>query len=133
MLAMTSSAMFDSRHVSSRSRSIPAARRPTTCTSASACTGASGAMIARAQITQTFKALLARASVERASGRRGSLALWGLFPDHLYVELRSLSAMAHAFITIVIPFAAAPRSRTSMSCLGTLSAIRRKATGPTEP
>jgi cytochrome P450 len=45
-----------------------------------------GAMIARAQITQTFKALLiGKRRVERAHGRRGKLALWGLFPDHLYI------------------------------------------------
>jgi hypothetical protein len=42
-------------------------------------------MIARAQITQTFKALLAHPGLDRAPGRAGRLGLWGLFPDHLYV------------------------------------------------
>ena len=48
-----------------------------------------GMMIARAQITQTFKTLLAQSAVVRASGPRGRLALWGLFPDHLYIDYES--------------------------------------------
>ena len=86
VLAMTSSAMFDSRRVMRPFRFDP--RRPASnhmhfgfgmhwCV---------GAMIARAQITQTFKALLVARSVERARGRRGKLAFWGLFPDHLYID-----------------------------------------------
>jgi len=44
-----------------------------------------GAMIARTQITHTFKALLERPVIERAR-RDGSLALWGLFPDRLRIR-----------------------------------------------
>jgi len=86
VLAMTSSAMFDSARVMRPFRYDP--QRPASnhmhfgfgihwCV---------GAMIARAQITQTFKALLNRGPLERTPGGRGKLAFWGLFPDHLYID-----------------------------------------------
>ena len=41
---------------------------------------------AGAPTEETFKTLLAQSAVVRASGLQGRLALWGLFPDHLYIE-----------------------------------------------
>jgi len=87
VLAMTSSAMFDSRRVMQPFRFDPS--RPATnhmhfgfgmhwCL---------GAMIARAQITQTFKVLLRGGGIERAGWPRGKLGLWGLFPDRIEVVL----------------------------------------------
>ena len=86
VLAMTSSAMFDSRHVLQPFRFDPARPASNHMHFGFGMHWCAGAMIARAQITQTFKALLvARGKVERAPDRRGKLALWGLFPDHLYI------------------------------------------------
>jgi cytochrome P450 len=45
-----------------------------------------GAFIAQAQITQTFKVLLAQGGLRRASGAAGMLRVRGLFPDHLHVR-----------------------------------------------
>ena len=42
--------------------------------------------ISTTQITQTFKALLVRRNLKRASGRAGRLQLLGPFPEHLMVE-----------------------------------------------
>ena len=85
VLAMTSSAMFDSRHVLRPFRYDPSRPASNHVHFGFGLHWCAGAMIARAQITQTFKALLRLRAVERAPGRRGKLALWGLFPDHLYI------------------------------------------------
>ena len=86
VLAMTSSAMFDSRHVLRPFRFDPSRPASNHMHFGFGMHWCAGAMIARTQITQTFKALLlARPKAERAPGRRGKLALWGLFPDHLYI------------------------------------------------
>ena len=45
-----------------------------------------GAFIAAAQITQTFKALLVKPNLRPASRRAGRLQLLGPFPQHLTVE-----------------------------------------------
>ncbi|MGH9642100.1 MAG: cytochrome P450 [Terriglobales bacterium] len=45
-----------------------------------------GAFIAAAQITQTFKALLMKPNLRPASGRDGRLRLLGPFPQHMTVE-----------------------------------------------
>lgn len=86
VLAMTSSAMFDSRRVPKPFRFDPGRPASNHMHFGFGMHWCVGAMIARAQITQTFKALLVERPVERASGRRGNLALWGLFPDHLHID-----------------------------------------------
>jgi cytochrome P450 len=83
--AMTSSAMFDSQHVLRPFRFDPTRPASNHMHFGFGMHWCAGAMIARAQITQTFKALVVLRSIERAPGRRGKLALWGLFPDHLYI------------------------------------------------
>jgi cytochrome P450 len=86
VLAMTSSAMFDSRHVLRPFRFDPSRPASNHMHFGFGMHWCAGVMIARTQITQTFKALLlARPELGRAPGRRGKLALWGLFPDHLYI------------------------------------------------
>jgi len=45
-----------------------------------------GALVANAQITQMFKALLTRSHVRRAAGRDGTLTRIGPFPAHLFVQ-----------------------------------------------
>jgi cytochrome P450 len=85
VLAMTSSAMFDSRQVKKPFRFDPGRPVSNYVHFGFGMHWCVGAMIARTQITQTLKALLVRSSVERATGSAGKLALWGLFPDHLYV------------------------------------------------
>jgi cytochrome P450 len=45
-----------------------------------------GAYIAEAQITQTFKALLLKNNLRRASGDAGKLSTFGPFPAHLTVD-----------------------------------------------
>jgi cytochrome P450 len=84
--AMTSSAMFDSRRVLQPFRFDPTRPASNHMHFGFGIHWCAGAMIARAQITQTFKALVALRSVERAPRGRGKLALWGLFPDHLYIR-----------------------------------------------
>jgi cytochrome P450 len=86
VLAMTSSAMFDSRRVLRPFRFDPGRPASNHMHFGFGMHWCVGAMIARAQITQTFKALLVDRSLERARGRRGKLAFWGLFPDHLYID-----------------------------------------------
>jgi cytochrome P450 len=86
LLAGTESAMFDNRRVA-RPRSFNPDRPSTDymlfghglhwCV---------GALIARAQITQTFKALLVQQSLRRAPGSDGKLKTLGPFPWHLTVE-----------------------------------------------
>jgi cytochrome P450 len=85
VLAMTSSAMFDSRHVLQPFRFDPSRPASNHMHFGFGMHWCAGAMIARAQITQTFKALVGLRSLARARGSRGKLAFWGLFPDHLYV------------------------------------------------
>jgi cytochrome P450 len=86
VLVSTASAMFDSatvRHPFRFDPSRPASHYLHFGFGMHWCVGA---MIARAQLTQTFKALLVRSGLERADGREGSLALWGLFPDRLRIH-----------------------------------------------
>jgi cytochrome P450 len=45
-----------------------------------------GAFIAKAQITQTLKALLLKDNLRRAEGPDGQLRRLGPFPEHLVVE-----------------------------------------------
>jgi cytochrome P450 len=85
VLAMTSSAMFDSRHVGKPFKFDPGRPASNYMHFGFGMHWCVGSMIARAQITQTFKALLAHPGLDRAPGRAGRLGLWGLFPDHLYV------------------------------------------------
>jgi cytochrome P450 len=85
VLAATGSAMFDPRRVRNPNRFDP--NRPASdylhfghgqhwCL---------GFAIARAQMTQTFKPLLARGAVRRAPGPRGVMTSFGTFPEHLTV------------------------------------------------
>jgi cytochrome P450 len=86
LLASTQSAMLDPRRVDNPDKFDP--DRPAFhfmlfgyglhwCT---------GAFIAAAQITQTFKALLVKPNLRPASRRAGRLQLLGPFPQHLTVE-----------------------------------------------
>ena len=86
LLASTQSAMLDPRRVDNPGKFDP--DRPAFhymlfgyglhwCT---------GAFIASAQITQTFKALLVKPNLRPAPGRDGRLRLLGPFPQHLIVE-----------------------------------------------
>jgi len=86
ILAMTSSAMFDSARVPRPFRFDPARPASNHMHFGFGMHWCVGAMIASTQITQMFKALLLRGPFERARDRRGKLAFWGLFPDHLYID-----------------------------------------------
>jgi cytochrome P450 len=89
LLAGTESAMFDGRRVNSP-RTFNPDRPPTDymlfghglhwCV---------GALIARAQITQTLKVLLVKKGLRRARGKAGKLQRIGPFPAHLEVEFDS--------------------------------------------
>lgn len=86
VLASTWSAMFDDRRVEHPGR-FNSDRQPADymlfgyglhwCV---------GAVIAQAQLTQTFKALLVKDGLRRASGADGQLRHLGFFPQHLVVE-----------------------------------------------
>jgi cytochrome P450 len=86
VLAVTQSAMFDSRRVA-RPRSFDPDRAPEDylvfgygqhwCL---------GSFIAIAQLTQTFKALLRKRGLRRAPGKAGRLGTIGAYPAHLVVE-----------------------------------------------
>ena len=86
LLASTQSAMFDNQFVE-RPNDFNPGRSPADyilfgwglhwCV---------GAFIARAQITQTLKALLLKQNLRRARGADGQLQLLGPFPEHLVVE-----------------------------------------------
>jgi cytochrome P450 len=88
LLAATGSAMFDPRRVRNPNQFDP--NRPASdylhfghgqhwCL---------GFAIARAQMTQTFKPLLARGAVRRAPGPRGVTTVFGTFPEHLTITYR---------------------------------------------
>jgi cytochrome P450 len=85
VLAMTSSAMFDGQQVVQPFRFDPSRPASNYMHFGFGMHWCLGAMIARTQITHTFKALLERPAIERAR-RDGSLALWGLFPDRLRIR-----------------------------------------------
>jgi cytochrome P450 len=86
VLASTASAMFDSatvRHPFAFDPGRPASNYMHFGFGMHWCVGA---LIARAQLTHMFRALLTHSGLARADGRQGSLALWGLFPDRLFIH-----------------------------------------------
>ena len=83
VLAMTESAMFDSRQVKRRRSFDPTRPASHLMHFGFGMHWCLGFMIARAQITQTFKALLPL-HPERAS----PMTYWGGFPEHLHVTFR---------------------------------------------
>ena len=48
-----------------------------------------GAYIAIAQLTQTFKVLLAKERLQRAPGKKGRLQYITMYPAHLWVEFQA--------------------------------------------
>ncbi len=94
ILASTQSAMFDPRRVAK-----PYAFNPDRPTADYMLFGFGlhwclGALIAEAQITQTFKALLKRPTLRPAAGKAGQLEWLGQFPGHLWVEFGAAGAKA---------------------------------------
>lgn len=85
VLAMTSSAMFDSKQVLRPFQFDPVRPASNYMHFGFGMHWCVGAMIARIQITQTFSVLLERPSILRAA-TGGELELWGLFPDHLRIR-----------------------------------------------
>ncbi len=88
VFAMTMSAMFDSREVKA-----PFAFNPGRPASDYMLFGhglhfCAGVFIAKAQTTQTLKALLLQEGLQRAPGREGALRVRGDCPDRLFVEFR---------------------------------------------
>jgi cytochrome P450 len=92
LLVATGSAMFDPRRVRNPNRFDP--NRPASdylhfgygqhwCL---------GFAIARAQMTQTFKPLLARGALRRVPGPRGVMSMFGVFPEHLTITYHRRSA-----------------------------------------
>jgi cytochrome P450 len=86
LLVSTQSAMFDSRRVDNPRKFDPDRPAFNFMLFGSGLHWCTGAFIAAAQITQTFKALLVKPNLRPASGRAGRLQLLGPFPQHLTVE-----------------------------------------------
>jgi cytochrome P450 len=86
LLASTQSAMFDPRRVDNPRKFDPDRPAFHSMLFGSGLHWCTGAFIAATQITQTFKALLVKRNLKRASGRAGRLQLLGPFPQHLMVE-----------------------------------------------
>lgn len=86
VLASTLSAMFDPRQLNRPGEFNP--RRPASdyMLFGYGMHWCAGVYIAQAQITQMFKAMLARPGLRPARGASGRMKLRGLFPDHLHVQ-----------------------------------------------
>jgi cytochrome P450 len=87
VLVSTMSAMFDSDAVERPFHFIPG--RPASCLMNFGCGmhWCVGAFIARAQITQTMKALLLRPNFDRSPGPEGRLKTVGFFPESMTVKI----------------------------------------------
>jgi cytochrome P450 len=90
--ALTMSAMFDPRKVDRPYDFIPSRPASDSMLLGYGMHWCAGAFIARAQITQTFKALLVRPELQRAEGASGKLHCDGGFPDHLLVDFRPVKS-----------------------------------------
>lgn len=85
LLASTMSAMFDCKAIERPFRFVPGRPASNLMHFGFAMHWCVGAYIARAQITQTFKPLVLKPSLERATGSAGKLKRRGGFPDSLTV------------------------------------------------
>jgi cytochrome P450 len=86
LLVSTQSAMHDPRRVENPDQFNPRRERDNSMLLGFGLHWCIGAPLARAQITQTFKALLERGNVRRASGKDGKMTTFGPFPENLWVE-----------------------------------------------
>ena len=86
MLLSTQSAMFDERKVDKPAEFKPERARTDYMLFSHGLHWCIGAYIADAQITQTFKPLLKRNGLRRASGAAGQTQRLTLFPVHLVLE-----------------------------------------------
>jgi cytochrome P450 len=87
VFAMTSSAMFDKRQVLHPRRYDPSRPASNHMHFGFGMHWCIGAMIARAQITHTFKALLSLGEPQRLGGLRGRLAYRDSFPERLLINI----------------------------------------------
>ena len=83
LLAATGSAMFDPRRVRHPNRFDPDRPASDYLHFGHGQHWCLGFAIARAQITQTFKALLLRGGLRRVPGPAGRMTVFGTFPEHL--------------------------------------------------
>ena len=89
MLVSTQSAMFDERKVEKPTEFNPDRARTDYMLFGHGLHWCIGAYIAEAQIVQTFKPLLKRTGLRRASGAAGQMQRLSVFPVHLAVEFDS--------------------------------------------
>jgi cytochrome P450 len=88
VLASTFSAMFDPRQVRQPNRFDPTRTTSDYMLFGHGLHYCLGAAFAAAVIPAIIKPLLLCRTLERAPGRRGERAFFGIFPEHLYVTLR---------------------------------------------
>lgn len=86
LIVSTQSAMFDPRRINNPSAFDPRRERSNSMLLGFGLHWCIGAPLARAQITQTFKALLERDSIRRAPGKAGKMTELGPFPQNLWVH-----------------------------------------------
>ena len=86
VLVSTQSAMFDRNAVKAPHRFDPDRPAHDYMLFGSGLHWCVGAIVADAQITQMFKALLVRRNLQRVAGRDGKLTPIGPFPAHLFVQ-----------------------------------------------
>jgi cytochrome P450 len=86
LLVSTHSAMFDGRRIRNRYRFDPDRAPSDYMLFGSGIHVCLGLFLAKAQITQTLKPLLAQKNLRRAPGDAGKLQRVGPFPAHLWVE-----------------------------------------------
>ncbi|WP_298301858.1 cytochrome P450 [uncultured Erythrobacter sp.] len=85
MIVSTQSAMHDPRRVEDPGTFNPHREQTNSMLLGFGLHWCIGAPLARAQITQTFKALLKRDNVRRAPGKEGKMTKLGPFPENLWV------------------------------------------------
>lgn len=86
MIVSTQSAMHDPRRVENPAAFNPRRKRNDSMLMGFGLHWCIGAPLAYAQITQTFKPLLKRDNIRRASGADGKMTTFGPFPEHLWVQ-----------------------------------------------
>ncbi len=86
IIASTQSAMFDGRRVERRYHFDPNRISSQYMLFGSGVHVCLGLFIAKAQITQTFRALLSQKNLRRVKGSKGKLTRLGPFPEHLFVK-----------------------------------------------
>lgn len=89
LVVMTPSAMFDSRRVKRPREFDPDRPADDYLVFGYGQHWCLGAYIAIAQLTQTFKVLLAKERLQRAPGKKGRLQYITMYPAHLWVEFRA--------------------------------------------